>query len=108
MAKMERWEYIKLFLFKNGYVRIYPIDKVDVTVFKLAFKNWSEFVVEKNNDSVLLFTRGEQSEHSIVMLILNILGENGWEAFSASDSDSDREYSSEHSQSIFLKRRIEK
>ncbi|HMR98372.1 MAG TPA: hypothetical protein PKE62_03875 [Anaerolineales bacterium] len=99
---MERWEYIEVRFLADIYrIYFYPEDKIDTTKIKQAFKNRGELEIEQQrNSAYLYFGHYGRVEGSDFVLALNILGQGGWEAFAASDS--------EGRQSVFLKRRIEK
>lgn len=100
-SKMEGWEYIELrFSADERYIYIYPEDKIDTLKIKQAFKKFPEFKIEKVDDGAFLDFGYNNATRSGFIVTLNILGHNGWDAFSVSDS--------EKCQSVFLKRRIEK
>jgi hypothetical protein len=102
---MERWEYIEVrFSRDEQYLYIRPQDKIDHIKIKQALKDQAKVGLDKTaNCFFIIFDykiNQDKRWRSNFLLALNILGQSGWEAFSASDS--------KDGQSIFLKRRIEK
>jgi hypothetical protein len=98
---MERWEYIEVRCSRDEhYLYIRPQDKIDHIKIKQALKDQAEVGLDKTANCFFIIFEYSSYGRRNFLLALNILGQSGWEAFSASDS--------EDGQSIFLKRRIEK